>query len=386
MKTWAISILALCLGLTVLAARAQAPAGTLVYVGTRGSAAPAGPKQGIYALRLNERTGALTSLGVQAEVDRAQYIALHPTLPVLYSVTTPGGGIGDSGVRAFGLNRTSGALTPMNTTGSGGKDATYLNVDPASRTLFVANHNGGDVSAVALDAAGDVDKVSSRQTTFGSGPHARQKMPQAHSVLLDPSGKFVLAADLGADRVFVYRFDPATRALTPADPPSEATAPGSGPRHMLFHPNGKFLFLDTQISAGLIVYAWDAQRGRLNPVHSLSLYPAGYKGNEAEKDAGDIRISGDGRFLYVSLRADQNSIVVLSVNQNTGMVKEVQRIGAQGTSPRGLALSPSGRWMLVGNDLSNEVAVMRVDPATGKLSATGVTTPIPVPSSIVFAQ
>jgi 6-phosphogluconolactonase len=389
------AVVSLCLLLVSLPTfGAGQPAGELAYVGTRGAAsdAPPGGPGGIYAVRLDAATGRLTLLGNVIQLDRAQWLSAHPSLPVIYAAASGAGGL-DSNSDIYGLavDAATGKLMVLNKVDSGGRDATHLAIDPASRTLFSANHGSGtgsqpplvsgSVSAIPLQANGSLDKVAAVQQESGSGPNPqRQRSAQTHAVVIDPSRRFVLTADLGADRLFVYRFDRARRALTPAA--AEVLPPGSGPRHILFHPNGRFLYLNTELSAEMHVFQWDAGKGQLHRLQTLAGYPKGYSGAE-EKSSAEIVLSRDGRFLYLSLRGDQNSIVVYAVDQRKGTLTEIQRIATGGKSPRSIAIDPTGRWLLVTND-TDTLTELKVDVVTGKLTATDNSLSIPKPAVVIF--
>jgi 6-phosphogluconolactonase len=377
--------------LILLQAHAADKTSEWVYIGTRAGAfgQPAtgmmdqgsGP-QGIYAARLDTRTGRLSPLGLAVGLERATRLLTHPGLPVLYSTADPDSDMaGESTIHAFRVDQASGKLLQISRAGSGGLDATDMHFDAASKTLFVANHNSGSVSALPLLADGGLGPVASRQADFGTGPSPRQKTPQAHGVAVDPTHRYVLVPDFGADRLFVYHFEGATRTLSPAQVPFEPLPPGSGPRHLQFHPNGRFLYLDTEMSAEVRTYRWDAAAGRLQLLQTLSPYPAGYAG---EKSAAELAISRDGGYLYLSLRGDQDSIIVYAINQRSGALKEMQRVPAGGKSPWSFGIEPTGHWMLVTNIASNSVNELRIDPTTGKLSATSESLSIPVPASVAF--
>ena len=378
----------LCLGLAAFQVQAGDKTSELVYIGTHGSGQPQQEQgksspQGIYAARLDTATGHLSPLGLQVELERATWLVSHPSLPVIYAVADSGGGMSaDSNIHSFAVDQTSGKLTQMNKQGAGGRDATDMDLDVVSRTLFVANHGSGSVTALPLQPDGSLDKVASSAKDYGTGPNPRQKMPEAHGVAADPSHRYVLVADFGADRIFVYRFEGTTRTLTPAQPPYESIPSGSGPRHLVFLPNKKFVYLDTELTAELRAYRWDANHGRLHLVQTLSPYPAGYSG--ADKSAAEIVVSRDGRFLYVSLRGDQDSIVGYAVNKQSGTLKEIQRIASHGKTPWSFGIDPTGHWMLVTNEASDSVAVLNIDPATGKLSATNESMSLPKPVTVTF--
>lgn len=389
MKRHQALAIGICCGLALLQTHAATKTSELVYIGTRGTnVPPPGQKpepQGIFAARLDTQTGHLTPLGLQVELGRATWLTMHPTLPVMYSVAaSDSGNIADeANLYSFAVDAATGKLKQINKVGAGGGDATHLALDPASKTLFVADHATGDVTAVPLQSDGSLGKVVSSQKDFGTGPHRRQYMPQPHGLALDPSHRYLVTADFGADRLFVYGFDGKTRTLSALQPRFEPTPHGSGPRHPVFHPQGKFLYLLTELTADLRTYRWDAKTETLHLLDSFSPYPANYAGTQ-EKSGAEIGISHDGRFLYVSLRGDQNSIVVYSINQKTGLLKEVQRVAPQGKSPWSFAIDPTGRWMVVTYSVSNTVTAFRVNPTTGKLTPTEQFIPVPEPVTVAF--
>jgi 6-phosphogluconolactonase len=357
-----------------------------VYFGTHTPGGPneqqgAGTEFGIFAARFDARTGQLTSLGRVAEVERPTWIVAHPTLPVLYSVSDPvGSEPTEALIFSFALDRANGKLHEINRTGSAGGGATHLTLDSPARTLLVANYRTGDVSALPIRADGGLEAVTSVQHDYGSGPSPRQTGPHAHAVVVDPWQRFVLAADLGADRIFIYRFDAANRQLTPADPPYEQIPAGSGPRHLAFHPNGQLLFLDSELSAEIRSYRWEPDTGRLHLLQTVSTVAPDYQG---KKSAAELTVAHDGRFVYVSNRGE-DSIVAYSVDVQSGTLTEMQRVSSQGKTPWSFALDPTGHWMLVANEASSTVVVLEVNPTTGKLTGTPQELSVPKPVSVTF--
>ncbi len=358
-----------------------------VYIGTHGAAKtdPDSQRsvQGIYAARFNVRTGQLSPAQLQVQLPRATWLTAHPRLPVIYTAADagPGGGT-ESNIVGFEVEPSSGKLTQLGQVGAGGLDATHLTFDSASNTLFVANHGSGDVTAVPVRPDGQLGAVASSQKDYGTGPNPRQKMPEPHGVAIDPSHHYLLATDFGADRIFIYEFNGHTRTLTPAKVPFETLPPGSGPRHITFAPDGKFLFLLTELTAELRVYRWDASAGHLELAQTLSAYPADYSGDQ--KSGAEIAVSRDGRFLYVSLRGDQDSLVVYEIGRSTGQLHEIQRTSALGKTPWSIAIDPAGRWLFVTNEASNSVTLFGIDPTSGKLTATDASLSVPRPVAVTF--
>lgn len=366
------------LSLSVVPAHAQGQAtdGLWVYFGTRST----DTGQGIVAARFDTKTGRLSSVGKVAELTKPAWLLAHPKLPVLYSVSETSG---ESRVFAFSRDPSTGKLTLINSVASGGGGATHLTFDAAAQALFVAHYGTGHVSWLPTGDDGKIGIPNSVQSNYGTGPNQqRQTSPHAHGVVVDPSGRFVLAADLGADRIFVYGFDPATRQLVPAAQPFATASPGSGPRHLIFHPNGKFLFLVTEMFSEVVSYSWDARQARLQHIQTLAMDEPAFA---EQKSAAHIAISRDGRFVYASNRG-ANTIAVFAVNSQDGTMKLVQRVSSQGKIPWDFSLDPTGRWMLVANTNSNAIAVFSVNPETGELTATPETLSVTMPSNVTFIE
>jgi 6-phosphogluconolactonase len=364
--------------LTTPAALAASPAETLVYIGTQA----AEPGQGVFAARLDSRTGRLSPLGLAAELQRPTWLVARPDLPVLYAVSEVGNdGKSQGSVHTLRADPATGRLTVAGTTPSGGGGPTHLALDTASKTLLVANYGTGQVAALPVLPDGTLGPAASVQSDEGSGPNPRQKGPHAHGVVLDPSRRFALVADLGADRVFVYRYDRASRQLSPAATPVEALPPGTGPRHLAFHPNGRLVFLISELIPELRTYRWDARRGRLVLVQTLSLVGDPTKAGLAK--GGELAVGRDGRFVYVSVRGE-DALAVFAVERRTGRLSEIQRLPAGGQAPWSFAINPSGRWMLVANQGSGAVVVFARDPASGRLSPTSESMAVAKPTSIAY--
>jgi 6-phosphogluconolactonase len=360
------------------AAQAAPPSDITVFIGTHGGK---GPGEGIFSARLDLTTGHLSHLKLAAAVERPTWLMPDPKRPVLYAVSETGNdGKAQGGVYSFAVEPKTATLKLINRVESGGGGATHLTYDRRLNTVFVGNFGGGQVSAFPVKPNGALSPLSSMQTDFGHGPHPRQTMAHAHGVTVDPSGRFLLSADMGADRVFVYRFDAATKTLSPATKPFEQMPAGSGPRHLVFSPDGRFAFLDTELSAQIFSFRWDARAGRLTLIQSQPIDKPAFKG---EKSAAEIAVSRDGRFVYVSNRGE-NSLQVYAVDQKSGRLTQLQDIPGGGAIPWSFGIDPSGRWMIVANEPTSSIAVFRIDPVTGKLSPTGQTQSVFKPVAIAF--
>jgi 6-phosphogluconolactonase len=365
---------ALSVGLLAGCAATSAPScapAMLAYVGTDGGQ--------VQALRLDACTGKLAGLGAVAQLTKPRWAVPHPTRPILYVANDVAGKNG--AVIAFAVNRDTGALTKTGEADAGGIGTTHLWLDAPSSTLIAANFFSGSATTLALDAEGRLGALASTVKETGSGPHKRQTKAHAHGIALDPTGHWALVSDLGADRVFVYAFDRATRALAPdAAQPSRAyaVAPGSGPHHAAFSPDGAFVYVLDELTADVQVLRWDATGARLTPLQSLAISSAAYTG---ARSGAEVAVSRDGRFVYVEDRGE-NTLVVYRRDAATGELSLLQRVASGGDKPWAFAIDPSGGWMLVANGA--KVSLFRIDPAAGTLSDTGQSVDSATPLSIAF--
>ncbi|WP_196221828.1 lactonase family protein [Sphingobium sp. CAP-1] len=348
-----------------------------VYVGTHGSDIQYG--------RFDQRTGALVMTGAIANVPRPTWTIRHPRLPILYSVNEEGNdGAKNGSIFAFRINARDGSLTRLNEVDAQGGGTTYLALDALSNTLIAANYGGGSVATFPILKDGSIGPAVSVVAAAGSGPHRRQTKPHAHSVMVDPSGRFLIAADLGADRLFVYPFDGKRHAILPDQPGQDRhfiAQPGSGPRHIAFHPRGHFLYLINELTAQVQAFSWDATVGRLALVQTISTNAPDHQGDSS---ASEILVSRDGRFLYAGNRGE-NSLLVYAIDRKRGTLSPVQRVASGGNVPWGFAFDPSGHWLLVANEKSDRVNIFAVDRRTGRLRDSGQSASLPKPVSFSFA-
>lgn len=379
-RVTAIRVLALIFeSLVLLALQVEARADGLpqgaqpVYVGTDG--------RGLRLLRFDARTAELDLLGTVADVSKPRWLVQHPQLPRVYAAID---GEGQEGrVQAYALDRASGALTLVNESPAGGAGTTHLLLDPASLTLLAANFGGGSVSSIPLRPDGSLGARTATLQATGSGPHRRQASPHAHGTALDPSGRFALVADMGADRVFVYGYDRSTQTLRPDDatpPRALALAAGSGPRRVLFGHAGRFVYVLNELSADILTLQWDAAQGRLTPLRTQAISSPDFQG---AKSASEMVLSQDGRHLYVTDRGE-HTVLVFAVHPETGELSLRQRLPSGGQAPWAFDIHRSGQWMLVANHRSNRINLFRIDPATGLLTDSGRALESPGPVSISF--
>ncbi len=348
----------------------------LVFLGTSGRAT-----KGIYVSRFNPATGKLSEPELAAEARNPSFLAVHPSLQYLYAVGETGGRGQAGTVSAFSLDRKSGKLTLLNTASSVGSGPCHLVVDRSGKNVLVANYGSGSVAVLPIKADGSLaEHTAFIQHQGSSVDRSRQEGPHAHSINVSSDNRFAIVADLGLDQVLVYRFDPAKGSLEPNDPPFAKVAPGSGPRHFTFHPNGKYGYVINEMGSTVTAFGWDAKRGAFQEIQTISTLPPGAK--EKNYDA-EVITDRAGRFLYGSNRG-HDSIALFSIEPGKGTLKFVETVPSQGKFPRNFNLDPTGAWMLVGNQNSDNVAVYKVDRATGRLTPTGDQVKAPSPICIKF--
>ena len=342
----------------------------LLYVGTYTANTRS---EGVYLVRMDRRSGELRRIGAVNAGANPSFLTIHPNGRVLYAVNE----LDTGAVSAFAIVKGIDGLTKLNEQPSDGGAPCYVSVDKSGRALLVANYSGGNVALLPIEANGALAPAHVVQHT-GKGPNAeRQEAPHAHCILPDPSNRFALAADLGADRVFVYRLDLDGKALGHVG--DAVMAPGAGPRHLAFHPTLPLVFVANELDSTVATLRFDSARGALSPQGTLSTLPAGWTGTNYP---ADIHVAANGRSLYVSNRG-HNSIAVFSVGREGTLALE-QMISTEGDWPRNFSLHPTGQWLLVANQRSDSVIVFARDSDTGRLTLTKQKLEIPSPVCLRF--
>ena len=360
------------MALAILAAGCTSSPMVPIYLGTYTD----GASRGIYRLTLDSANARLSEPVLVAEATNPSFLAWHPTQSVLYAVseTDTVGAARSGALMAFRVDG-SGALTRINQEPSGGGGACYVSVNAAGTYAFVANYGAGSVAALPVRDDGGVKPASAVVQHTGSGPHAtRQTRAHAHSIRAMPGSPFVLAADLGADRLFVYRFDESTGALQPHQPPAVAASPGAGPRHFAPHPSGDAVFLMNELSSTVATYVWDAATGTLTTRGEVSTLPDGFTG---ENTTAEVAVHPNGRFVYGSNRGN-DSIAAFRV----GADRTLTRVGVYptgGRTPRHFAIDPTGAFLIAANQESDTIVLFRIDADTGALAEAGARAHVPSP-------
>jgi 6-phosphogluconolactonase len=349
----------------------------LVYIGTYTRA----QSKGIYVCRLNTTTGALTSPALAVPTSNPSFLALHPNHQFLYAVSETGG-VSNGFVNAFAIDSNTGHLAFVNQQTSTGRGPCHLAVDASGTCVLVANYGSGSIASLPINADGSLGPPTTSIQHHGSSVNPRnQQGPHAHSVGFDPANRRAFCADLGLDKLLVYRFDPATAALTPNDPPSASVKPGAGARHFVFSANGHRVYVITEMQSTITAFDYDAQRGALTEFQTVSTLPDTFTGTNT---GAEIAIHPNGKFLYGSNRGD-NSIVVYAIDDATGKLALIEHQSTLGKTPRMFAIDPTGNFLLAANQDSNTVVVFRIDPTTSRLTPTGQSIEVSMPSCAVFA-
>jgi 6-phosphogluconolactonase len=254
-------------------------------------------------------------------------------------------------------------------------------VDKTGKYVLVANYTGGSVAVFPVMPDGSLGQRSAFVQHTGSGPNKeRQEGPHAHWIDVTRDNRFAIASDLGLDELLVYRFDPKKGTLTPNDPPFAKTDPGAGPRHLSFHPNGKFAFVADELNSTISVFSYDAARGALHLLQTVSTVPKRFTGTN---DAAEIEVHPNGKFLFVSNRGS-DTIVLFSIDQSKGTLTLVDDFSSKGKKPRYFTIDPSGSRLLVANEKGNNIVIFNIDPQTGRLTETGQVLQVASPVCLKF--
>ena len=348
----------------------------LVFVGTYTTKTES---KGIYAYEYDADTGKLTPKGVAAETADPSWVAVHPSGKSLYAANEAGK---SSAVSAFAIDAKSGKLTLLNQMPSLGEDPCYLSFDKTSKYVLVANYSSGTVAVFPILTDGRLGEHTALAKDPGAtGPNKeRQEGPHAHWIETSPDNRFAMVADLGLDEVLVYKFDAASGALMPNEPAFARLKAGSGPRHILFHPNGKFVFVVSELSSTATSFDYNGKKGTLKEIETVSTLPPGFSGRN---DVAEVALHPNGKFLYVSNRGE-DTIAVFSIDPTKGTLTFVARMPTGGKEPRHFAIDPSGKYLLAENQFSNNIVVFKIDAATGGLTPTGQVVEVPSPVNIAF--
>lgn len=345
-----------------------------------------GESRGIYAVRLNAETGALSTPEVVAELSNPEFLALHPNGHVVYALTQVPleGGKKSGAIAAFALEPTTGKLTLLNTEASNRGSLTHLAVDGTGKVVVAASYGDGYVTSFPLAADGRVGACATVLNQTGPlGPNkARQDAPHPHSVTMSPDGRIAFVADLGVDRVFGYDVASDKGTIAPHDPAFATFAAGTGPRHSKFSPDGKFFYVLDELDSTVTACRYDTKRGVAEPFQRTEALPSDFKGKST---ASEIRIHPNGRFVYSANRG-HDSIAVFARDEKSGALTRVEVVRTGGQTPRNFSLTPDGAWLLCAHQATNNLTVFKVNAETGQLTATENTAKVPKCVCVLFVN
>lgn len=377
MKRALLASLALVLSLAPRASAGPSAAETVsVYVGSYAAA----KDNGIHHFTLNPDTGALTAAGGTSGVANPSFVAISPDKKFLYAIgeaALPGkkGGA----VASFSIDD-KGGLKLITLESSVGSGPCFVTADKTGKVVLVANYGGGSVASLPVSADGKLSEAASFIQHAGSSVNkGRQGEPHAHSINVSPDNKFAFAADLGLDKILIYKLDPEKGTLTPNEPAFAEIPPGSGPRHFAFHPSGKYAYVCGEMTSTVHAMTYDAEKGVLKVVQSLSTLPEPVKGNST----AETQVHPSGKFVYVSNRG-HNSVAVFTVDEATGLLRAAGHAPSGGKTPRNFGIDPTGKFLIAANQDSNNVVVFKIDPKTGMPGAAVSEVSVPKPVCVKF--
>ena len=345
----------------------------LVFVGSG--------KKNVEAFRFDLAAGVLTRVGQAAEIEHPSFLSIAPNHKFLYAISE-GGNAEASGISAFAIDAAAGKLTFLNRQPAGGSGPCYVEVDPSGKNALIANYGSGSFAVFPLAENGAVQPASALMQDHGSSVNPdRQEGPHGHCLVAGPTDQFAYGCDLGLDKVAIFKFDPGQGKLVLNEPAFAPTKPGAGPRHIAFHPNGRWAFVITEMASTLTVFGCDATSGALQEIQTVSTLPDGFSG---QNTCAEVAAHPSGKFVYGSNRGD-DSIVVNAFDTATGKLSFVQRMTDGIKVPRNYAIDPSGKWLVCGNLTANTVTVYGIDPDSGKLALAG-TIRVPEPLCVRFLQ
>jgi 6-phosphogluconolactonase len=366
-RTTTLSVLFAGMVIALLLQRPAVGGDYFVYLGTFTAAAtpPEPPRpsrsKGIYVYRFHPATGELTSLGLAAETFSPSFLAVHQDHRFLYAVVNRKNGE----VSSFAIDPKTGKLAFLNAVASHGDNPCFLDVDRKGKDVLVANYTNGSVAVLPIGKDGRLAEATAVVQHTGSGANPqRQEGPHAHMISTSPDDRFALAADLGLDKLFVYRFNADRGTLTANNPPFVKLSPGAGPRHFAFHPSGKFVYVVSEMASTVTAFAYNAASGTLKELQTISTVPKDFK---KENTGAEVAVHPNGKFLYASNRG-LDSIAVFAIDAAKGTLTPVEQVSTQGKTPRAFELDPTGSFLFAANQVSENMVIFRIDPTNGKLT------------------
>jgi len=337
-----------------------------------------GKGEGIYVYRMDSVSGAMEFITTISGTTNPSYLAFNADCSHLYAVNElksyqdePTGT-----VSAFAVDSKTGQLTFLNKKPTHGTDPCHLTVDKTGKHVLLANFMSGSVCVLPIQADGSLGDASDFIQHRGAGiDPARQQGPHAHAVTLDDANRYAFVPDLGLDKTLIYRFDAESGKLAPNEAPWVAVKPGAGPRHLVFHPKGRYAYLINELDSTVTVYRYDGDNGKLHDLQTISTLPKDYRGSST---CADLQVAPSGEFLYGSNRG-HDSIVIYKIDRSTGRLNCIGHESTRGNTPRNFAIDPAGNFLLAANQDSDTIVTFHIDPQSGELHPTGQVTEVPTP-------
>ena len=367
--------------LSVWASPAKHHTKYFVYIGTY--TAEGSESKGIYAYRFDSETEQLTPIGLAVEAINPSFLAVHPNHRFVYAVNELSNykGQKSGAVSAFAIDRATGKLTLLNQVASRGGDPCYISLDKTGTYVLVANYAGGSIAVFPVLKDGRLGEASAFVQHSGRGTNPqRQEGPHAHSIDVSPDNRFAVVNDLGLDETLVYGFDGAQGSLAAANPNIGKADPGAGPRHLAFHPSGRFAYVINEMQSAIAAFRYDAAGGQLQKLQTISSLPKDFSGHD---EAAEIQVHPSGKFLYASNRG-HDSIAVFAIDASKGALTPLQYVSTKGGSPRSFEIAPGGSLLFAENEKSDDIVLFHINPQTGRLNPTGKVLKVSQPVCVKF--
>lgn len=353
----------------------------LMFVGTY---TRTGASEGIYVYRMDGASGALSQVHVEGGISNPSFVTIHPNQKHLYAVNevSEASGVPGGALTSYEIDSSSGSLKRINQQSTGGPGPCHVSIDATGKFAVVANYGGGSVCMLPVNEDGSLEPSSHFIQHYGGtkvNPR-RQEKAHAHSANLSPDNRFAIINDLGLDQLRVYEMDLENGKLNFNEGSSAMTAPGAGPRHFDFHPNGRFAYAINELGCTVTAYNYDAGSGKLSEINSLSTLPQDYEG---ENTTADIHVSPDGRFVYGSNRG-HNTLAIFRIDESDGSIESAGDQSTGGKTPRNFAIHPDGKFVYVANQDSDNIIQFERNVSSGELIPVGTETRCPMPVCLKF--
>jgi 6-phosphogluconolactonase len=326
-----------------------------------------GKSEGVYVYKFNSSDGSYKEVS-HAHTSNPSFVTVSPDQKFVYAVHEDAASNGKGGeISAFSFNKETGVLTYINKEPSAGDHPCYVEIDKTGKWVVAGNYSSGSLSVLPVNPDGSLGAAVTTIQHEGSGINKqRQEKPHVHCTLFSGDNRFLFVPDLGIDKVMIYAFNAANGKLTPAKQPFAKSVDGSGPRHFTFHPNNKYAYLIEELSGTVVSFQYN--KGALKKIQRISTMPAG---DTSFAGSADIHVSPDGKFLYASNRSTSNTIAVYKINPKDGKLSSAGHQSTLGSTPRNFNFDPSGNFLLVANQNSDQIVIFKRDKETGLLSDTG---------------